>query len=70
MELIHETQCNGRLLLFYILHIYKEGVEREKMEVAVPDGTLRKLKICIIIDSMFTVLRSLYTPTRMDSFLL
>ena len=31
-------------IYIYILHIYKEGVEREEMELAVPDGTLMEAK--------------------------
>ena len=45
-------------IYIYILHIYEEGVEREEMEVTVPDGILTEAK-------------NLYhRPTRMDSFLL
>ena len=32
------------IIYIYILHIYKEGVEREEMELAVPDGTLTEAK--------------------------
>ena len=31
-------------IYIYMLHIYKEGVEREEMELAVPDGTLTEAK--------------------------
>ena len=47
MELIHETLNKKKKNIYiyiYILHIYKEGVEREEMELAVPDGTLTEAK--------------------------
>ena len=44
MELIHETLNKNIYIYIYILHIYKEGVEREEMELAVPDGTLTEAK--------------------------
>ena len=36
--------CINMYAYIFYLYIYKEGVEREEMEVAVPDGTLTEAK--------------------------